>query len=220
VNSGDMAPRRGRPFGFDRDAVLAKAAVTFWRLGYEGASVRELADAMGITAQSLYAAFGSKEELYGQALDHYASHFLSFVIEALVAEPSVVVSLQRLFGEAARAYTSKKNPRGCMISSGTLAAGAENHAAAALTTALRNHLKAGLQDKLASGIASGELVETTPVAALARFLAASLQGMSVQAKDGATERELLEIVSFIEEQVARYRSRKGASTKKKTPTRS
>jgi AcrR family transcriptional regulator len=196
--------------------VLARATVTFWRLGYEGASVRELADAMGITTQSLYAAFQSKEKLYGQALDHYISNFGSFMVEALVAESSVIISLQRFFRKAAQVFASKDTPRGCMISSGALAAGIDNLAAAALTTALRDKLKAALQDKLVAGVASGELVEATPIAALARFLAASLQGMSVQAKDGATEHELLDIARFIEDQVDRYRARKDASARKRT----
>ena len=69
MKNANPSPRpRGRPRGFDRDAALAIAMETFWRLGYEGASIADLTAAMGITPQSLYAAFGSKAELYRETL--------------------------------------------------------------------------------------------------------------------------------------------------------
>jgi AcrR family transcriptional regulator len=220
VSSENKAHRRGRPFAFDRHAVLARAAVTFWRLGYEGASIRELTDAMEITAQSLYAAFQSKEELYRQALEYYCVNFVGFMAEALTDEPSVVTSFERFFREAARAFASGDRPRGCMVSSGILAASTDNLAAAAQTAALRKQFKAAIQDKVASGVASGELVKSTPVAALARFLAASLQGMSVQARDGATERELLEVAVLINDQVGKYSLRKTGRRSERSKTSS
>src|SRR5919198_5961184 len=62
---------RGRPRSFDRDAALRAAMLTFWRLGYEGASMAELTKAMGINSPSLYACFGSKEELFRAAVEFY-----------------------------------------------------------------------------------------------------------------------------------------------------
>lgn len=62
---------RGRPRSFDKEAALERAMEVFWRLGYEGASMTDLTAAMGIASPSLYAAFGSKEALFRQALDHY-----------------------------------------------------------------------------------------------------------------------------------------------------
>jgi len=59
---------RGRPRSFDRDAALRSAMKLFWKLGYEGASMAALTKAMGINAPSLYAAFGSKEGLFKEAV--------------------------------------------------------------------------------------------------------------------------------------------------------
>lgn len=64
---------RGRPRSFDKEAALERAMEVFWRLGYEGASMTDLTAAMGIASPSLYAAFGSKEALFRQALEHYGA---------------------------------------------------------------------------------------------------------------------------------------------------
>src|ERR1700712_3386530 len=63
---------RGRPRGFDADAALDRAVEVFWRQGYEGASLGDLTDAMGINRPSMYAAYGNKEELFRKALARYA----------------------------------------------------------------------------------------------------------------------------------------------------
>ncbi len=65
--------QRGRPRMFDRDAMLQKALMLFWEHGYEGVSVSQLVEEMGITPPSLYAAFGSKEGLYREAVALYLS---------------------------------------------------------------------------------------------------------------------------------------------------
>src|SRR6202035_3596322 len=61
----------GRPRGFDRDAALEAAMVLFWRKGFAAASMNDLCDAMSIRSPSLYAAFGSKEALYLEAVERY-----------------------------------------------------------------------------------------------------------------------------------------------------
>jgi AcrR family transcriptional regulator len=159
--SSDVAPvtqtrRRGRPFGFDRDDVLSRAVLTFWRLGYEGASIRELTDAMGITAQSLYAAFDSKEALYCEALDYYGAHFCGFMREALIAGASVVTAFERFFRESARTFVSDDRPRGCMVLSASFAAELDRDVAAAHAAVHRQYRKDAIESRLAAGVASGE----------------------------------------------------------------
>src|SRR5437763_10008756 len=93
------APRRGRPRAFDLDKALDRALQVFWRKGYEGASLPDLTQAMGINRPSLYAAFGSKEELFRRALDRYAEGPASYVREAL-NEPTTRAVAERLLGGA------------------------------------------------------------------------------------------------------------------------
>ena len=76
---------KGRPREFCVDAALAAALRVFWSKGYEGASMADLTDAMGITKPSLYAAFGNKEALFNKALDLYEREKLDYMREALEA---------------------------------------------------------------------------------------------------------------------------------------
>lgn len=69
----------GRPRAFDRERVIGIALDLFWRQGFEGTSIHQLTLAMGIAPPSLYAAFGSKEDLYREAVELYLSRYTSFM---------------------------------------------------------------------------------------------------------------------------------------------
>ncbi|HEX5959426.1 MAG TPA: helix-turn-helix domain-containing protein, partial [Hyphomicrobiaceae bacterium] len=73
MHKAESAAQRGRPREFDTEKALDRALEVFWRKGYEGASISELTDAMGINRPSLYAAFGNKEDLFRKALDRYSA---------------------------------------------------------------------------------------------------------------------------------------------------
>ena len=106
---------RGRPRAFDRDRALARARETFWTLGYEGASINDLTAAMGITPQSLYAAFKSKADLYREALAQYGETVGAFTRAALDDEPDAADALQRVLRESAHEFCRTGRPAGCMI---------------------------------------------------------------------------------------------------------
>src|SRR5262245_8015805 len=104
---------RGRPREFDTEKALDAALEVFWRKGYEGASLPDLTEAMGINRPSLYAAFGCKEELFRKVVARYIKGPASYVRKAL-AEPSVRVVAERLLLRAIRVVTDPKYPRGCL----------------------------------------------------------------------------------------------------------
>lgn len=194
---------RGRPRAFDRDAALTKAAETFWRLGYEGASIADLTQAMRITPQSLYAAFKSKADLYRETLDWYRSEVGTSFRRAL-EEPDVVSALQRFLAECARQYSRAGRPRGCMIATATLTCASELTPIGRHLTALRGSSRERLRARIERGIAEGQLRPDTDATGLARFVGALVQGMSVQAKDGASEKELRSIVVCGAAEIARH----------------
>ena len=104
---------RGRPREFDPDQALSAALQVFWRRGYEGASLAELTEAMGITKPSLYACFGNKESLFRKALDLYERDKLCYVRSALDAPTSREVAERLLRGSLA-IQTNSTDPKGCM----------------------------------------------------------------------------------------------------------
>src|SRR5215470_17599780 len=112
----------GRPREFDVDQALERALQVFWRKGYEGASLPDLTQAMGINRPSLYAAFGNKEALFRKALDRYAEGPAAYLGAAL-NEPTARAIAERLLHGTSDLVTDPRNPRGCLIVHGALACG-------------------------------------------------------------------------------------------------
>ena len=112
----------GRPRAFDADKVLDRALQVFWRKGYEGTSLSDLTNAMGINRPSLYAAFGDKEALFRKVLDRYADGPASYVGKAL-EEPRARAVMERLLRETVEASAKRGNPKGCLMVQSTLACG-------------------------------------------------------------------------------------------------
>jgi len=205
-NKSSEARPRGRPRAFDRDEALGQAALAFWRLGYEGASIADLTQAMGITAQSLYAAFGSKAALYREALDWYRGVARAGAARAMAQEPDVITGFGNMLVETARDFSRPGEPPGCMISTAVLACATENQEVARHVAALRSGATALFRTRIGAGIAVGQLRADTDSEALARFLAAIVQGMSVQARDGADEVALLGIARLAQAELERHRA--------------
>ena len=181
----ERAKRRGRPPTFDRSAAIEVATRLFWRHGYEGTSIAMLTEATGFTPPTLYAAFGSKADLYREALAHYRAWETQAGLVQPAGSSSVYRTVERYLRAAARRFADPDMPRGCMVSVGSLHCAADNHEIAAAAECARAE---GLQDfvsRLEHARLAGEIPERTDTDALARFYAAIVQGMSVQAIDGA-----------------------------------
>ncbi|HWA49978.1 MAG TPA: helix-turn-helix domain-containing protein, partial [Dongiaceae bacterium] len=97
-----QAKSRGRPRSFDREAALVAAMRTFWKLGYEAASMAELTEAMGINSPSLYAAFGSKEGLFQEALRLYIETEDSQAKHNLLGAPTARDGIAAMLRHSAR----------------------------------------------------------------------------------------------------------------------
>lgn len=195
---------RGRPRAFDRDEALAKAAETFWRLGYEGASIADLTAAMGITPQSLYAAFSSKADLYREALEWYQAHIGASTAAAL-EEDDVVEALTRVLRESAREFTKRGRPHGCMVSTAVLTCATENEPVARHVAGLRDATLKVIRARIGRGVAEKQLQPNTDTESLARFIGAMIQGMSVQAQDGASAKALSGLAEHAIAEIERHR---------------
>ncbi len=185
---------RGRPLSFDRDAALETAMHVFWERGYEAASIADLTSAMGITPPSLYTAFGDKEHLFLETVERYALNFGSAGARALKEEATAHGAIERWLLEAANELTEPCHPKGCMV---VMAATNCSAAAERVQDALllrRTENLAEVSRRIQGGIDKGELPANTCPVELANFYGAVFQGMSMQAKDGATREALLRTV--------------------------
>lgn len=177
----------GRPRGFDREKAVETAMILFRRHGYEGVSLAMLTDAIGIAPPSLYAAFGSKAGLYAEALDLYAGRARHV---ALPKEPGLSLdqALLRLFDSAIENVCDPRQS-GCMISTGMLECHPDHAGLAADLSRRREAMQARTEQDLAFWLPPGDAAQLAP------FVCAILQGISVQARDGASVDQLRGIAS-------------------------
>ncbi|QCX79450.1 HTH-type transcriptional repressor ComR [Streptomyces sp. YIM 121038] len=181
---------RGRPRGFDRETALRRAMEVFWEHGYEATSMTDLTSAMGIASPSLYAAFGSKERLFQEAVTLYSVTEGSVMTRAFAEVPTARGAVEAVLRENARAYTDRDRPTGCMI---VLAATNCSPANAPVRDHLAGWRRSGAEmmaERLRRGVEEGELPAATDTEAVAAFYTTVVQGMSVQARDGASRATL------------------------------
>lgn len=181
----------GRPRGFDRDAALRAAMMLFWRHGYEGTSVADLTNAMEIAAPSLYAAFGSKLELYREALQLYVRTLGQIGVASIDDAPTARQGVQAILRAAATAFTQPGVPPGCMVGLGSLRCGEGSAVAQQATSMLRQRSYDAVLARLRRARREGELPAESSPSALADLYSAIVEGMSVLACDGASRARLL-----------------------------
>ncbi|MCG7210247.1 TetR/AcrR family transcriptional regulator [Streptomyces arenae] len=188
--------KRGRPRSFDREVALVQATLLFWQHGYEGTSVADLTAAMGVSPPSLYAAFGDKRALFTEVVDRYGSTFGAFMGNALAEESDARTGFARMLDEAAVSYTDPTHPAGCLVIS---AATNYSPGTADVERDLRTRRAANIgsfEERLKEAKALGSLPTGTDTRALAVYFAAVVQGLSQQARDGATTEELRRVAAY------------------------
>ncbi|MEH3036466.1 MAG: TetR/AcrR family transcriptional regulator [Sphingomonas adhaesiva] len=184
---------KGRPREFCVDRALTAALGVFWAKGYDGASMADLTEAMGITKPSLYAAFGNKEALFHKALDLYEAEKLQYTREAL-KQPTARAVAEHFMRGAIDAQTSNCDPKGCLGVISATACGAEAESIKADVIQRRSSSQAALVERFEQAKREGDLPAHVDVAGLTSYLYAILQGMAVQAGSGATRADLTRIV--------------------------
>jgi AcrR family transcriptional regulator len=185
------ASSKGRPRGFDRAEALRQAMRLFWAKGYDGASLADLTAAMGINPPSLYAAFGSKEALFREATDLYSETEGVDIWLSLHQSATAKQAVEGFLRESAAAFSRAGDPPGCLIVLGALNANGNN---AAICEDLRQRREANvaeLRTRLEAAVREGELPAGIDCEAIAVFYVTVQQGMSIQARDGASHARLL-----------------------------
>ena len=185
----------GRPREFDLESALDRALLVFWRNGYEGASISDLTEAMGINPPSLYAAFGNKEGLFRKVVDRYVERHACFW-EVARAAPTARAMVEHLLRASADFVTDESNPKGCLFVRGPMACSeAANKIRDELVTR-RATGEAMLRERLERAISEGEIPPELDPADYARYIMTVLEGMSVQAAGGASRADLHKVAEM------------------------
>lgn len=196
IKMSEPLRKRGRPRSMDKDAALDIAVRLFWERGYEGTSIADLTTAIGITPPSLYASFGSKEELFSLALDRYVVRETTERHERLEEAKTAFEGVTFYLHDAARSATQEGCPRGCAIANAVLQHAEENARVAHSVAARRAAAFEALERRFERAVSEGELKEDTDTRGLARFYGAVVQGMAAQASDGACNETLCGIIKL------------------------
>lgn len=185
----DQTRKTGRPLSFDRERALQNAMLTFWRHGYETTAISDLTAAMGVTAPSIYTAYGDKKQLFLEAARLYAGSPDDLERSLFEASTSREAAHNMLIASA-KAFTYEKMPRGCLLASATASGSKGSSDVQAAVADIRGDILARLSKRIRHDIADGVLPAKTDDVALAAMVIALIQGMSVLARDGA-DRSLL-----------------------------
>jgi AcrR family transcriptional regulator len=184
----------GRPREFDRGAALETAMLAFWRKGFAATSMNDLCDAMRVRSPSLYAAFGSKEALYLEALEHYVATNGPPIWDRLAEGGTARASVEKLLLAATESLPKSCSvPGGCMATLGAVC----DEWPAGIADAVRKirlEMLGRLRSRLEAGVANGELPASTDIESLSRFYLSIYQGMAIQARDGASSKDLRGLV--------------------------
>ncbi|MFI7544444.1 TetR/AcrR family transcriptional regulator [Actinoplanes sp. NPDC049599] len=182
-------PAIGRPRAFDEGTVLDRAAEVFWRHGYEGASLTALTSAMGINRPSLYATFGSKQQLFRRAFARYHETQVA-TAHAALDQPTAYAAIEAFLRSSADSLTAAGHPPGCLSVQGGLACSPENAGIAEILAAGRAATESALEQRLSRAAAEGDLPPGVDARALARFVMAISEGHAVHAAAGTRREDL------------------------------
>ena len=167
----------------------------FWEKGYEGTSLTDLTEAMGINRPSLYAAFGDKEALFLKAMEQYSNGPASY-LRAALEEPTAYAVVEALLRGAVKLLGDPRNPRGCFSVQGGMACGTDAQPVKDALVAWRRHGEAEMLKRFKRARGEGDLPKEIDPHDLARYVATLLNGLGIQAANGATKAEMTRVVEM------------------------
>ena len=193
--STHTAAKMGRPLGFAENEALEAAMRVFWEKGYEGSTLADLTEAMGINRSSMYATFGDKEALFRLAIARYAEGPAAYMREAL-EQPTVRAVVEALLRGALELLTDPSHPRGCLSVQGALACGSHAEPMKQAMIEWRKQGESGIQKRLQRARREGGLAKNVDPGDLARYISTVLTGLGVQAANGSTRAEMMRLVDI------------------------
>jgi len=156
----------------------------------------DLRAALGITQASLYAAFGSKEQLFREAVDLYRRTANSSTVQALATGRTAREAVQTMLQAAVDALSAPGTPGGCLIVLGATNCAPENRAVQEYLLSVRRQIPEAILGRLLKGQRDGDLQKAAPISALASYYATVLHGLALQSRDRVSRKVLTHVVKI------------------------
>ena len=167
---------------FDERQALVSAMLVFWEKGFEGTSIQDLEDAMGLKRTSIYNAFGNKRALFERVMACYKESVMAELFAAMDSAPDIREGVRRLLNGALNIHFDEDNPGGCLVVLSVLESGQHDAQSQAAMQQTLHDLKNALQSRLTRAKKAGELPANLDTAATATTIATTMNGMMVMGK--------------------------------------
>lgn len=183
-----------RPRSISKEDSLERALLLFWERGYDRTSIADLSEAIGVGPSSIYNTFGSKEDLFREAIGRYVATYAAPALKRIAADTgeSVVEFARGLMRELVKLYTTKGKPSGCAIFQAGGAGAPSSSSACAMTNEVKGSLQSAIRKRLEAFSKGGEELSAPPKT-LALFIVSCLRGLSQSASDGASRADLMKV---------------------------
>jgi AcrR family transcriptional regulator len=185
----NIARPRGRPRSFDEAEALARATKVFLAKGYDGATIDDLVEGMGVRRPSLYAIFGDKADLFMKCLEEYGNQLGTLAAHALLSPPDVQGAIRGLLRFSVENATGEGSPVGCLIV--CVAPLVDDDRVRLYLLRMTDQATKAVEQRLKRGIDAGELPPDFPVELRARQTLDLSRGLTIRARIGASREELL-----------------------------
>ncbi|MFT4021197.1 MAG: TetR/AcrR family transcriptional regulator [Acinetobacter sp.] len=189
-----LKKKRGRPKCFDEQQALEKAMLLFWEYGYEATSINDLTQALDITAPSLYSTFGDKASLFYRCIDYYLEYEACPIVPIFAQAKSAKVAFEIYLYNNIQRLVQPNKPSGCMLVVAAVNCSEQTHAVQQKVLEKRLQEKDKLAQRLQQAVQDGDLARNAPINEMTDFYATVLQGLTLQARDGATQAQLHKVV--------------------------
>ena len=163
---------------FDEQEVLAKAVEIFWRKGYNGTSMQDLVDGLGISRSSLYDTYSDKHTLYLKALEKYRSNASS----AMCGIVSNTLSAKDAIRKLLEYTTADEEQKGCFLVNSEVEVAPHDKAVSEMICNSDQQIEDAFYKAIKKGQDSGEIANKQDAKALARFTFNTVKGIRVTAK--------------------------------------
>jgi TetR/AcrR family transcriptional repressor of nem operon len=182
---------------FDERQALVSAMLVFWEKGYEGTSINDLEQAMGLKRTSIYNAFGNKSAIFERVMSCYKESVMSALFTAMDAAPGIKEGVRRLLNGALDIHFDEENPGGCLVVLSLMESGQHDEQSLASMQQTIQDLKTALQARLNKAKKSGELSKGLDAGSTATTIATTMAGMMVMGKANFTRASLKKTVNQV-----------------------
>lgn len=176
---------------FDEEEVLDKAMNLFWDKGYNGTSMQDLVDGLGVSRSSLYDTFGDKHSLFIRALENYRQYAGKQISELIASSPSAKATVRTMLDNNVNELVKDKQHKGCFLVNASVEMASHDPEVSAMLCQNDSQVEGYFYEAIRKGQESGEISEQKDARALARFILNAIKGIRVTAKS-VSDRKMFE----------------------------